>query len=199
MARIFLVATLVWAAAALPAARQQTGTNTTPAQPPAGGILGRPSPPQPTQKQSLDYFVGAWQFKWTGRESPLTPGPRTGTVVFQRLGSTPFVEMQTQGQVDGGAAYEETGTLGWHADRKIMAMHERLAGGIGVLSVGDWSSPIALRFDSAPVRVAGQTIRLKRTFTILSATSFSVSEELAIDDGPFTRLGSGVFARQTAR
>src|SRR5262245_8783569 len=31
----------------------------------------RGSPPQPTQKQSLDYFAGRWNFRWVGRESAL--------------------------------------------------------------------------------------------------------------------------------
>ncbi len=44
----------------------------------------RPSVPQPQQKQSLDYFVGQWAFKWVGRESALGAGGRTeGMTTFK--------------------------------------------------------------------------------------------------------------------
>src|SRR3954462_12758302 len=45
-------------------------------------LLGRTSPPQPQQKQGAEYFVGSWTYSWTGRESEITAGPRSGTVTF---------------------------------------------------------------------------------------------------------------------
>lgn len=183
---------------ALPAAAvQQAPTNTTPARP-GGTLLGRPSPPQPLQRQGLDYFTGTWSFTWTGRESPLTPGPRTGTVTYAALGAAPFLEFRVEGTADGSGAYNESGTLGWHAGQKILAVHERLTGGLDVLSIGDWTSPIAIRFESAPVTARGQRLRLRRIYTIVSAHSFAVAEELSADDGPFVRLGGGVFTKRSA-
>jgi hypothetical protein len=180
-----------------PVAAQQAPTNTPPPRP-AGTLLGRPSPPQPLQRQSLEYFTGVWTFTWTGRESPLTPGPRKGTVTYAALGQAPFLESRTEGSVDGGSPYTERGTLGWHPAQKILALHEQLAGGVELLSIGDWTSPIAIRFESAPVTVQGQRLRLRRTVSIVSAHSFTVAEELAIDDGPFVRLGGGVFTKKMA-
>src|SRR5687767_2865218 len=105
-----------------PVFSQTQPTNATPPQPPPTvGILGRPSPPQPLQRQGVDYFVGTWSFKWTGRESPVNAGPRTGSVTFARLGDTPFLERRTEGKVDGGAAYKESATLGWNDAHKVMA------------------------------------------------------------------------------
>ena len=175
---------------------QQPAGNTSPAQP-GGTLLGRPSPPQPLQRQALEYFAGAWTFSWTGRESPLTPGPRKGTVTFTAAGTTPFLEFRTEGTAEGTGAYKESGTLGWHAGQKILAVHERLAGGVDMLSVGDWTSPIAIRFESAPVTAQGQRLRLRRIYSIVSAHSFTVSEELSTNDGPFVRLGGGVFTKKT--
>jgi hypothetical protein len=173
---------------------QQPSSNQSPAR--AGGsILGRPSPPQPVQKQGVEYLVGAWNFTWTGRESAVTPGPRTGTVRFTRLGETPSLEMSVVGKTDAGAGYKENGTLVWQASTRTLAMHETLANGVSMLSVADWSSPIALRFESAPVRVKGEVVRLRRIYTIISATSFTVNEELSTNGGPFVRLGGGVFSR----
>jgi hypothetical protein len=183
----------------LPAgAVQQAPSNASPARP-GGTILGRPSPPQPIQRQALEYFTGAWAFSWTGRESPLTPGPRTGTVTYGAPGTSPFLEFLVEGTADGSGAYKESGTLGWHAGQKVLAVHERLAGGIEMLSIGDWTSPIAIRFESAPITARGQRLRLRRIYSIVSAHSFTVSEELSTDDGPFVRLGGGVFTKKTAR
>src|SRR5215470_5028389 len=65
-----------------------------------GGFLGRPSPPQPQQRQGLDYFVGSWKFSWVGRESVMTPGPRTGTLTFTRGSNPNTLEMQVEGTSD---------------------------------------------------------------------------------------------------
>jgi hypothetical protein len=196
MAPARILVALLMATAAVSIEAETQAQNTTPARP-TGGILGRPSPPQPVQKQGVEYFIGTWSFTWTGRESAVTPGPRTGTVTFTRLGDTPFLAFQITGTADGIGAYKESGTLAWQSTRQVIALHERLWGGVEMLSVGDWSSPISIRFESSPVRVKNQTLRLRRTYGIVSASSFTVSEELAVDDGPFVRLGGGVFTKTT--
>jgi hypothetical protein len=156
----------------------------------------RPSPPQPQQKQGIEYLAGTWTFSWTGRESPLTAGPRSGTVIYARIGDSPFLDVQTEGTVEGGGAYKESGTAGWNDKSKLLALREHLANGIDVLSVGDWSSPIAVRFDVQPVRVNGQLVQLRRNVSIVSTTSFSVTDEISIDGGAFMRLGTGTFRKK---
>jgi hypothetical protein len=180
---------------AMPAmATQQAPTNASPARP-GGTLLGRPSPPQPMQRQALEYFTGVWTFSWTGRESPFSPGPRKGTVTYVAMGTAPFLEFRTEGAAEGTGAYKETGTLAWHAGQKVLAVHERLAGGLELMSIGDWTSPISIRFESAPLTVEGQRFRLRRTYGIVSAHSFTVADELSTNDGPFMRLGGGVFTK----
>jgi hypothetical protein len=181
------------------------------------GALLRKSPPQPQQKQSLDYFVGRWDVTWSGRESTLSLGPRTGTITYTRLGGSAFVDVQGEGKTEDGRAYKETGTLGWHEGQKILALTERLASGVDVLSIGDWTSPITIRFESAPIAAGtkpvpsppsrsgqpaqsgqpGQTVTLRRLYSIVSAQAFTVTEEISIDGGPFTRLGRGVVSKVT--
>jgi hypothetical protein len=155
----------------------------------------RQSPPQPQQRQGLDYFSGSWKFTWTGRESALTPGPRSGTVTFTRIPDSNFLDMRVEGSSDAGAAYKESGVLGWDDEKKVLAVREHLANGVEVLSLGDWTSPIGIHFSTEPIRLQGQTLRLRRSYQILSAVSYAVTEDLSTNGGPFVRLGTGTFQK----
>lgn len=155
----------------------------------------RPSPSQPHQTQGVEYFVGTWNVTWNGRESPLTAGPRAGTVTFTRVGDSNSLEIRGEGKVDGAGPYNESGTAEWNPAGKVLTLQEKLASGVDVRSVGDWSSPIAIRFEGEPVQVGGQTLRLRRTFNIVSPAAFAVIEEVSVDGGPFGRLGTGDFRK----
>ena len=165
-----------------------------PPAPPAGR-KPRVSPPQPQQTQGLDYFIGDWTFTWVGRESPITAGPREGTLTYTRNGATGMV-FRAEGKIDGGAAFTETGTAEWHADKKTITWVERLSTGVEVRSIGDWWSPIGIRADSEPVKTGSQTIRVRRLYSILSAQSYRVTEEISVDGGPYQRLGDGRFIKK---
>jgi hypothetical protein len=156
----------------------------------------RASPPQPQQRQGVEYLAGTWSLVWTGRESPITPGPRSGTVVFARQGAGNLLTMTGDGKTDAGTAYKETGTFEWDAEKKALAIKERLSVGTEIQGTGDWSSPLSVRFESQPVQVQGQTLKLRRTYSILSAVSFSVAEELSTNGGPFQRLGNGQYLKK---
>lgn len=164
-----------------------------PAQPAGRGQ--RVSPPQPQQQQSADYFVGAWTFTWIGRESPVSAGPRAGTLTYVRKGTASVLELRAEGKVDGGAAYTETGTAEWNAEKKTMTWAERLSTGVELRSIGDWSSPIGIRAESEPVNTGSQTIRVRRLYSILSPQSYMVTEEISVNGAPFQRLGNGRFQK----
>ena len=82
--------TMVVVALALQALLFQTATQPQTPQPPPdgrgagrgnplGGLIGRRgTPPQPQQKQGVDYFAGSWHMEYLGRESPISAGPRAG-------------------------------------------------------------------------------------------------------------------------
>jgi hypothetical protein len=161
-------------------------------QPPSRGRRGPPQ--QPQQRQSAEYFIGSWHFEWTGRESAISVGPRTGTVTFTRKDSN-VLDMQTEGQTDAGATYKESGTAEWNDAQKTLTFRERLSNGVELLSPGNWSSPLSIRSESQPVRAGNQTIRVRRTYMIISAQSFTLAEELSIDGGPFQRLGNATFSK----
>lgn len=163
--------------------------------PQAPGRKPRVSPPQPQQAQGVDYFTGAWTFTWVGRESPISAGPREGTLTCTRKGDT-ALDLRVEGRIDGGAAFTETGTADWNAEKKTMTWVERLSSGVVLRSIGDWSSPIGIRAESEPVTAGAQTIRVRRLYSILSPQSYMVTEEISVNGGPYQRLGSGRFQRK---
>lgn len=163
-------------------------------QPPTGRGP-RVSPPQPQQPQSADYFVGAWTFTWTGRESPVSSGPRSGTLTYARKGASDVLDLRAEGKADGGAAYTETGTAEWNAARKTLTWVERLSPRLELRFIGDWSSPIGIRAESEPVKAGAQTIRVRRLYSILSPQSYRVTEEISVDGGPYQRLGNGRYQK----
>ena len=154
----------------------------------------RPVVPQPQQKQSLDYFIGRWTFKWVGRESPLGPGGRRdGTTTFKLAPDGKTVESHTDGKSEAGN-YQESAVIAYDEATKMLRFSERL-GNLQITSKGDWTSPISIRFTLDPIKVKAQTLQLKRTIAIISAYSFSVTEELSEDAGPFVRLGQAIFSK----
>lgn len=157
---------------------------------------GRGSPPQPRQEQGVDYFIGSWTFTWRGRESPLSAGPRTGTMTVTRRGTSQVLDLEVTGTVDDtGAKFRETGTAEWDAQRKTLTFKEKLAVGVELTGVGDWSSALSIRYESQPTKVAGSAIRVRRLYNILSASSFTIAEEFSVDGGEFQRLGQATFKK----
>jgi hypothetical protein len=160
-----------------------------------GGFLGRPSPPQPQQHQGLDFLAGSWKFTWVGRESVLTPGPRSGTLTYTRGNDANSLNMQVEGSSEASGPYKESGVTTWDEAGKTLTTRERLANGSDVHCVGDWSSPIGIHFECDPITLSGQTLKLRRSYQILSPTSYSVTDELSTNGGPFVRLGTGDFRK----
>ena len=54
---------------------------------------------------------------------------------------------------------------------------------------------LAIRYESQPAPAGKQSVRIRRIYSILSAQSFSIAEEISIDGGPFQRLGNGLFQK----
>lgn len=154
----------------------------------------RPQVPQPQQKQSLDYFVGQWAFKWIGRESALGPGgPREGITTFKLAPGGKTLESHTDGKSEEGS-YQESAVIGFDEATKMLSFAERRRD-LEVASKGDWTSPISIRFTVVPIKVKQQTLQLRRTISVISAYSFNVTEELSENGGPFVRLGQAIFSK----
>jgi hypothetical protein len=155
----------------------------------------RPTVPQPQQKQSPQYFVGRWTFNWLARESPLGPsGPVDGTITYSFGPDQKTLQCQIEGRSETGNIHGSA-RITFDETAKVLAYDERLSNGIQIKSVGDWSSPISIRFKIEPIRAAGHTLDLRRTISIISAFSYKVTEELSTDGGPYERLGQGLFTK----
>ena len=169
-----------------------------PGQRPAGQGQGqgrqRVDVPQPQQKQSIDYFVGQWSYKYLGRESGLGPAPRECTVTYTKRADGKSVDGVTVCKADG-STLKESSVLTFDEATKMMTVTEKLGNGVALTSKGDWTSPISIRFTVNPVKAKGQTLQLRRTISVVAAHSFTIAEELSEDGGPFVRLGNAVVSR----
>lgn len=149
---------------------------------------------QPQQKQSIDYFVGKWSFKFVGRESAIAPAPRDGVVVFTKRADGKSVDGVVTGTADG-KPYKDSIVLTYDEATKMLATVEKLGSGIQINSTGDWTSPISIRYAPVAVKVKGQTLQLRRTISVIAAHSFSITDEVSEDGGPFVRLGNAVYSK----
>jgi hypothetical protein len=155
----------------------------------------RPTVAQPQQKQSAQYFVGRWTFNWLARESPLGPsGPVDGTTTYKLAPDQKTLQCQVEGESETGKIHGSAKIM-FDETTKMLAYEERLPNGIEIKSVGDWSSPISIRFKIEPIRAGGHMLNLRRTISIISAFSYKVTEELSTDGGPYERLGQGLFTK----
>ena len=150
---------------------------------------------QPHVEQRIDYFVGRWTFEYLGADyPPLSAGDRSGTVTFTRSGASNFAA----GVLDGdllGKPYQERLSIGFDPETNMLAFVERRPGGIELVSVANWRSPIAITFHTSPVQANGKTYQLRRFIAVHSATAFDVTEEFSVDGGPYRRLGTGHYTK----
>ena len=84
--------------------------------------------------------------------------------------------------------------IGFDEATKMLRFSERRRE-LQITSKGNWSSPISIRFSVDPIKVKGQTLQLRRNVAVISAYSFSITEELSEDGGPFVRLGQAIFSK----
>jgi hypothetical protein len=146
--------------------------------------------------QKAEYFVGRWSFSYDGGEfPPLSIGNRNGSVTFAREGASQFVTGAIQGSA-GGTPFTDRMSMGVDPDTDMVVLDEKRQGGLELLALGNWRSPLAVVFLTSPVQSGGKTYQLKRVFSILSESAFDVTEEFSVDGGPFRRLGQGHFTKQ---
>ena len=151
--------------------------------------------PQPQVEPRIGYFSGTWRFEYTGGEfPPLSVGTREGTVTFEPLPAGPFVRGRVESDLFG-EPYEETWTIGFDEATRAVVWVERRPDGRTLTALGNWSSPIAVTFLTAPLEEDGRVHVLRRVVRTLSDSAFAVVDEFSVDGGPFRRLGTGSWLR----
>ena len=154
--------------------------------------------PQPQQKQSIDYFVGQWSYKYIGRESALWPAPRECMVTFTKRADGKSAEGVSECKHEGGV-FKDNMLIVFDEAARTLSFTEKLGSGATLTSKGDWTSPISIRFAIDPVTARGQKLQLRRAISVVSAYSFTITEELSEDGGPFVRLGGATFTKVVAK
>jgi hypothetical protein len=150
--------------------------------------------PQPHQKQGLDYFIGQWKYTWVGRDSELGRNdPSEGSITFTRTAPDRISGVNDSGAPSG--LFWGVTAVGFDEGTKHLTFEEHRGKGLDMKTVGDWTTPISIRFDIPPLKADGHTVNLRRTISVISGYSFTVTEELSVDGGPFERLGQGTFAK----
>jgi len=150
---------------------------------------------QPHVDQRIDYFVGRWKFEYLGAEyPPLSPGGRSGTMTFSRIGASNFVAGRLEGELFG-KPYQEQMSIGLDADTNMLSFVEKRPEGVELVSVANWRSPIAITFQTSPVVAGGKIYQLRRLLSVMSPTAFDMTEEFSVDGGPFKRLGNGHYTK----
>ena len=151
--------------------------------------------PQPQIEPRIGYFSGRWRFEYTGGEfPPLSVGTREGTVSFEALPAGPFVRGRAESDLFG-EPYEEVWTIGFDEATRAVVWVERRPDGGTLTALGNWTSPIAITFLTAPVEADGRVHVLKRVVRTTSDSAFAVVDEFSVDGGPFRRLGNGSYLR----
>lgn len=151
--------------------------------------------PQPRVEPRVGYFSGAWRFEYTGGEfPPLSVGTREGVVTFEPLPAGPFVRGRVESDLYG-EPYEETWTIGFDEATRAVVWVERRPDGGALTALGNWTSPIAITFLTAPMEADGRVHVLRRVVRTTSDSAFAVVDEFSVDGGPFRRLGAGSWLR----
>lgn len=151
--------------------------------------------PQPQVEPRVGYFSGAWRFEYAGGEfPPLSVGTRAGVVTFEPAAAGPFVRGRVEGDLFG-EPYEETWTIGFDEATRAVVWVEKRPDGSTLTALGNWTSPIAVTFLTAPLEADGRVHVLRRVVRTTSDSAFSVVDEFSVDGGPFRRLGAGSWLR----
>jgi hypothetical protein len=151
---------------------------------------------QPQVEQRIDYFVGRWTFEYLGGEfPPLSVGTRSGTATFSKTGSSNFVTGVIENDL-GGKKTQDRITMGFDPETRTLAVVERRADQIELISVASWQSPLAISFTTSPVTADKRTYQLRRVVQVLNEASFDLVEEFSVDGGPFRRLGNARYSKQ---
>ncbi len=159
----------------------------------------RPTQPDdPMPPPNMDYFLGAWTFEWNAPESPLGPaGKIKGTETYKKINSTTY-ESVIEGEGPAGA-FKGRATTTYNEKEKLVTRSETGIFGVPLVKTGpiggDLGGYYTIFWETAPIKKAGKTVKLKGKTLMLSPANYRLQVQISVDGGPYTNFGNPWFRK----
>lgn len=159
------------------------------------------NPSDPMPPPNMDYFLGAWSFEWNVPESPLGPaGKIKGKETYKKIEDATY-ESEIEGEGPTGAfkgraktAYNDKKRLVTRTETGIFGLSLTKSGPIG----GDLGGYYTIFWETAPIKKADKTIKLKGKTLMLSPANYRLQVQISVDGGPYTNFGNPWFQKTEA-
>jgi hypothetical protein len=189
--------TLLLSLALLSAGTWAAGQTPPQQKPPRGQMpdLGRPTKPDDALPLfDFDaYFLGKWTFEWDMPDGPLGPAGRLeGTTVYAALGNGKYQALTEATGPTGKVTIKEMIT--YQRDQKTLTRDVTDSRGFSYSQKGtiggDLGGSYNIYLESDPIKIGGQSVRLKHLLRLTSPLGYRVSATVSVDNGPFTNYGT---------
>jgi hypothetical protein len=139
------------------------------------------------------YFLGRWTFEWDMPEGPLgPPGRLEGTTVYSALGDGQYQALTEATGPSGKVTIKEI--IKYQREQKTLTRDVTDSRGFSYSQTGtiggDLGGNYNIYFESGPIAIAGQSVRLKHVLRLTSPLGYRVSATVSVDNGPFTNYGT---------
>ena len=152
-----------------------------------------PQMPKPgPEHQRLHYFVGNWYTEVETKPGPMGPGGRTTITEHNEMLGDFFVIFHRD-ERDATGPVKEIGIMGYDPEQKVYTYEQFSDQGERVTATGTVSGDTWVLLWPATDAAKEGGKRLKGRFTLkeVSPTSYTSTEEISIDGGPWTKIGEG--------
>ena len=141
------------------------------------------------------YFPGTWTFEWRTPESPLGAG---GMIEGQEVFAPSNGERNYSSTIDADGPdgpFTIQSTILYLQEQQVFTRLEKDSRGFELLKAGriggDMGGVYTIHYESAPLVVDGQEVRVRNTTRIVSPLNFKVESRISVDGGPWTNFGTG--------
>ena len=152
-----------------------------------------PQMPKPgPEHQRLHYFVGNWYTEVETKPGQMGPGGRTTITEHNEMLGDFFVIFHRD-ERDATGPVKEIGIMGYDPEQKVYTYEQFSDQGERVTATGTVSGDSWVLLWPATDAAKEGGKRLKGRFTLkeVSPTSYTSTEEISIDGGPWTKVGEG--------
>ena len=148
------------------------------------------------------YFPGTWSLEWRTPDSPLGGGGMiAGRETFAPSddGRNYVSTIDAEGP-DGPFTVEST--IVYLKSQRSFARLEKDSRGFEFLKMGriggDLGGFYTIHYESAPVMIDGQAVRIRNVTRMVSPVNYKVESRISLDGGPWTNFGTGWWQKEVA-